>query len=35
MDVFREDREVGLMENAMTSIRDELCRFIRVNEQDQ
>ena len=35
MDVVGEDRKVGLMENTMISIRDELCRFIRMNEQEQ
>jgi len=35
MDVLKEDRQVRLMENTMPSIREELCRFIRLNEQDQ
>ena len=35
MDVVREDREDGLMENKMPSICEELCRFIRLNEQEQ
>ena len=35
MDVVRENGKVDLIENTMPSIRDELCRFIRLNEQEQ
>ena len=34
MDVLEDDRQVRLMENTMISIRDELCRFIRLNEEE-